>query len=309
MSPQISTAPATDGGVAGLRDLRQASGLTAPELAGLVSVSCGAVHRWERRERLPGPHHVRALADALGVSMREVSRFFDAARTPTPPPTGLRGTALRGLRRARGLSGARLGLLVQVPASTVYNWEAGRCRIPLGHLRPLAAALDLEPALLCSLLRRGPVTATERPRPMGRLAVLRARHGLSQARAAASLGVSRSTLRLWEGGERPPLFAIRALAGLYGVPTSRVAEVAGVDFPRHLDPSTWRPGDLPVVLRVLREWSGLTQRAVGEHCGATQSTVRAWENGRTQPTAQFRHNLERVHRLPGGALLGAYRAR
>jgi transcriptional regulator with XRE-family HTH domain len=291
-----------------LRALRHASGLTATELARLVSVDPASVLRWERRERLPGPHHVRALARTLDVPPQQVSGFFDAARTPAPPQTGLRGTTLRGLRRARGLTGAELGRLVDVPASTVYNWEAGRSRIPHSRVAGIARALGVPADRLVALLRNAPVADVRRHLPRSPVAILRARRGLSQARAAERLGVSRSTLRQWEAGRPPTLAAVRAMAALYGVPTVRVAEACGVAFPRHLDPSSWRPGDLPGVLRTLREWSGLTQRALGELCGARVTTVRAWENARHQPTARLRLNLEEVLRLPPGALLLAYAA-
>ena len=96
------------------------------------------------------------------------------------------------------------------------------------------------------------------------------------------------------------------MAGLYDLPISHVANAAGVAFPSELDPSTWSPGQLPCLLRVLRDWSGLTQRALAVRVGAAVATVRGWESGRTQPGDRLRRRLEQVYRLPDGALLAAY---
>lgn len=43
--------------------------------------------------------------------------------------------------------------------------------------------------------------------------------------------------------------------------------------------ATWRAP----VLRVLRQWNGLTQAQVARRCEASTDSVRAWERGRQQP--------------------------
>lgn len=287
-----------------LRTLRRASGLSARELADLVAVGRTSIHRWERRERLPGPHHIHALARALGAPTASVAGFFDDAREPVAV-AGLRAPGLRTVRRVRGLSAARLADLVGVPAHTVYNWESGRARVPDDLVPTLATALGIDARRLPDVVRRpARVTPDETPRPP--LAVLRLRRGLSQVRAAEALGICRSTLRLWEDGSTPSLDSLRRMAGVYGVPVSRVAVAAGVQFPRELDPTTWTSGDLPAVLRVLRSWSGLTQQELASRCGSRTSTVRTWESGRCRPGAEFRTRLEALYRLQPGALLNAY---
>jgi transcriptional regulator with XRE-family HTH domain len=67
--------------------------------------------------------------------------------------------------------------------------------------------------------------------------------------------------------------------------------------PAHLDRATWRRGDLPLVLRELRLWSGLTQRQLGAAVGVTSLTVSAWEQGRRRPRRGSLDRLQRV--LPG----------
>lgn len=297
---------AADGGGDYLRKLRGTRGLSALQLAHRLSVTPGTVHRWERRERLPGPRHVVALAEVLEVPTRQVARFFDEARTPSAPISGLPGYALRELRLGRGLTAAQVAAGLPVPAHTIYNWERGGCRIPLNLLDQLAHVLDVHPKWLVVALRGGGVVRRPRTRHVSPMALMRIRMGISQAAAAERMGVSRSLLGQWERGGRPNLFAIRAAASLYAVSPSQVARASGVTLPRELDLATWASGQLPAILRVLRHWSGITKRALAERCGAAVDTVRAWENGRTQPSCNFRRHLEHLYRLPTDALLAAY---
>jgi transcriptional regulator with XRE-family HTH domain len=126
---------------------------------------------------------------------------------------------------------------------------------------------------------------------------------------AARIGAGRHSVSAWERGQRPPLAAVRLLAGVYGVPVARVARAAGVTPPRLLDRRTWAPGDLPGVLETVRLWAGLTQAEVAERLMCSASSVRGWENGRGVPGRALRQRLERLYGLPEGELLRAYPAR
>ncbi|WP_170219204.1 helix-turn-helix domain-containing protein [Nocardioides litoris] len=224
-----------------------------------------------------------------------------------PAPTvdaSVPGRSLRPLRVAAGVPVTRLAAAAEVRAATVYNWEAGRARIPRSAVPALAGALGVPPEALRRLLRT-PLRAPE-PAPASPLRRLRLRSGLSQEVVASRVGSTRHTVGSWEGGTPPPLVMLRRLASAYGVPVATVAEAAGVEPPRELDPRRWRVGDLPAVLRTWRSWAGLTQRELGDLLGCTTDAVRGWEAGRGVPSARNRARLERVHRLPVGALLAAY---
>lgn len=289
-----------------LRSRRVLLALSAAELAVDLGVHPTSIHRWERRERLPGPTHIVQIARRLQLPTQEVARFFDAVRpAPAGPPPGVRGTGLRSLRRRAGLGAARIADVLGVPTSSVYNWEAGRARIPDRYLAPIASLLGLTPGGLRESLRAAPPEPVG-PEPARGLRRLRLRSGLSQARVAELIGISRRTLGAWERGARPPLHAIRRLAETYGVCVSDVAAAAGVTGPRWLDRRTWQPGDLPHVLRVLREWSGLTQRELAERIGCSRDATRAWESGRGTPRRPLRQRLEQVYGLPPDTLLVAY---
>jgi transcriptional regulator with XRE-family HTH domain len=289
-----------------LREHRLHHRLSPDELATRIGVHPTTVLRWERGDRLPGPSHLKALAGELGLETAEVAGFFDAFRTSTPraPTNALPARSLRVLRHRAQVPAVRLAETVGVPPATVYNWEAGRARLPLEHLPKLARVLRLDLDALRDLIARPPAKAARRP--PGPLRRMRHRTGLTQAVVARRIGTSRHLVGSWERGEqRPPLSAVRRLAGVYGMPVSAVARAAGVRPPELLDPRSWSPGDFPAALRVLRQWSGLRQRDVAERCGCSVAAVRAWEAGRGVPLPARRRRLEEIFGLRPDALVRA----
>jgi transcriptional regulator with XRE-family HTH domain len=65
------------------------------------------------------------------------------------------------------------------------------------------------------------------------------------------------------------------------VPVSRLAAAAGVTAPP------------------------LTQREAARRCGLHPTSLKAWEAGRTVPSARSRRRLEELYGLPDSALLAA----
>ncbi len=288
-----------------LRDERLRRELSASDVALRLSVHPASVLRWERRERLPGPVHLTGLARTLALDTQVVAGFFDEVRpAPGGPGPGARGQALRALRRAADVSVRTIARRLGVLPATVYNWEAGRARVPQSQLGPLAGVLGLEERRLVALLDLAP--AAPRRQPASALRRLRRRTGLTQDQVARRIGTTRRRLGTWERGMRPPLWAVRRLAHTYGVPVATVAREAGVHAPPLLDARRWQAGDLPDVLRTLRQWCGLTQGDLAERCGCHTSTVRGWESGRTLPSRRSRERLEQVHGLRRDALLAAW---
>lgn len=287
-----------------LREHRRHRALATGTLARDLDVHPTSLLRWERRERLPGPQHVTALARALELETAAVARFFDEARPDPAPADGVRGHGLRAVRTRVGLTVREVSLRVDVRPSTVYNWEAGRARIPAATLPVLADMLGTDVPGLVDSLRSAPVV--HRTAPSSELRRLRRRTGLSQEVVAARIGTTRHRIGTWERGGLPPLWAVRRMAAVYGVPVSRVARAAGVTAPPLLDPRAWSPGDLPGALVALRAWSGLTQRELAERGGWHPTSVRAWERGRDCPAPRTRSRLEELYGLAHGALLSAY---
>jgi transcriptional regulator with XRE-family HTH domain len=55
-----------------LKDLRESKRLTQTELAAAVGVTAQAVYAWERGEYGPTFVNIRAMADTLGVEIKDV---------------------------------------------------------------------------------------------------------------------------------------------------------------------------------------------------------------------------------------------
>jgi transcriptional regulator with XRE-family HTH domain len=58
-----------------LIELRKKKKFTQQRLAILVGVDVRSIRRWEKGERYPGPQEMQALAQALGVPIRELVTF------------------------------------------------------------------------------------------------------------------------------------------------------------------------------------------------------------------------------------------
>ncbi|WP_447007289.1 helix-turn-helix domain-containing protein [Saccharothrix isguenensis] len=282
-------------------------GLTSREVAERIGVTPACLLRWERRQRTPAPVLASALAEVLRLDRDRVTAFF--AEGPEHPSIDdtLPGRGLRALRGDRGVPARHIADALGVTVRMVYNWERGGSRLPARLLAPLAECLGTNPDGLARTLRGSPRGARPVVRLSGDLARLRARAGCSQAKVADLLGVSRTTLRGWERGEAvPPWPAIRQLAALYEVSVSALATAARAGKPGFLSPETWRQGDLSEVLRLLRQWNGLTQAQVAQRCATSTDSVRGWEHGRQHPGPYSRRRLEALYRLEADSLLRAY---
>ena len=265
-----------------------------------MGVAYGAIGRWERGERRPNATH-RAL---LALLLDQTDQELGLVPCDPKPSRGYRGHGLRQLRLDRGLTAARLAARIGVPAHTIYNWERGGARIPAGLIASVADALSRTEEGLIQRLHDAPATVMNlNPRPVTPLARLRVAAGLSQTAAARKLSCSRSSLRAYERGSPPPLAVIRRMAIVFGVPTGRIAAVTRVGCPSGLFPEKWQPGELPLILRALRAWTGGTQAELAGRLGVSTAAVRSWEIGRHKPVARTTHQIEAEYALPPGSLL------
>ncbi|MBA4025047.1 MAG: transcriptional regulator [Gordonia sp.] len=140
------------------------------------------------------------------------------------PRGGVAGFSPDALRRAiqkAGLTVDELGGLIDVSRQAIEAWLRSETVPSPKSLRKAAEALDVDPSSLTLNNSRS-----------AQLADLRVRAGLSQAAAAVQAGISATTLRQAERGQRKTLDPdlAHALAHAYGVSVDEVMtawEVAG----------------------------------------------------------------------------------
>lgn len=68
-----------------LKKLREAAGLTQPELSRRMSVGIRIISDWESGAKIPRFDNAIALANELGVSLEELARAMNLETIKNPP--------------------------------------------------------------------------------------------------------------------------------------------------------------------------------------------------------------------------------
>jgi transcriptional regulator with XRE-family HTH domain len=207
-----------------LRDERHARGLSQAAAVQLLDVGQATYASWETGRCAPGEAHHGAIAAFLGITADAVSAMCEVPFTvdvSTWPPLG---QIVGRQREQRQLRRSDLAELIGVATSTIAAWELGS-RVPAAdHLRRLAAALDLELAVLAASLPQ-----RDDRSPLGELIVARRRElGIRSADVARRAGTSETVISRWVNGRhRPAAASLRRLAHALELPFSTVAAAAG----------------------------------------------------------------------------------
>jgi transcriptional regulator with XRE-family HTH domain len=206
-----------------LREERGARGMSQATTVRLLDVAQATYASWETGRCSPAEQHYDAIASFLGVDVEEVTGMCEVPFTvdsSTWPPLGQivgRRRELRQLRRAD------LAEQVGVAASTIAAWELGSRAPGPDHLRRLAAALDVELAVLAAS-----VPQREGRTALGELIVSRRRElGIRSADVARRAGTTETVISRWVNGHHRPVAAsIRRLAHALDLPVATVAAAA-----------------------------------------------------------------------------------
>jgi len=206
-----------------LREERRARGISQATAVWLLDVAQATYASWETGRCSPAEQHHEAIASFLGIGVEEVTAMCEVpftVDTSTWPPLGQIVGHQRELRQLRR---AEVAEQLGVAASTIAAWELGS-RVPgADHLRRLAAALDLEPAVLAAS-----VPQREDRTPLGELIVSRRRElGIRSADVARRAGTSETVISRWVNGHHQPVAAsLRRLAHALDLPFATVAAAA-----------------------------------------------------------------------------------
>jgi transcriptional regulator with XRE-family HTH domain len=158
-----------------------------------------------------------AMARHSGVPPEAKKWLANLAASPTMPE------ALKKIREALGMSQRKLGQELGVTDAMVCEWEKGTRR--------------MSERALCALIRLAKKKGVDvsnpqapAPRPSGNaLRNLRQSMGLSRAEMGGLLGLSETSVRLYEGRDKPPEAVLTRIADVIARPslTSRVALKTG----------------------------------------------------------------------------------
>jgi transcriptional regulator with XRE-family HTH domain len=252
---------------------------------------------WELGSVCPQPLQLRVLAEALGADQDAVRALAGPDRVRTIRTSGGQDASpLCRARLAAGLTMTQVARKTGVVPATVSRWENG-VRTPSPEARArLTRALRVTPEELSVML------AGSRPRRsdgvlLPGLGQLRRELGLTQRAFRSAIGIGPSAANAWEHGRvRVPIGRLASVAGALGVDPQAVVAAAS-------RPPRNRAEDRP--LTRLRRATGLTQREMAHHLGASVRSVAHWEAGtRTLPWSVARR-LAALLRVPLPTVLRA----
>ncbi len=122
--------------------------------------------------------------------------------------------------------------------------------------------------------------------------------GITQRQLGRHLGASQTTISAWEAGARPGRSWHAPLARALRWDVESLCAALGVTEPTRPDVARRGPGDLPAVLRELRESSGLSRAQMGRCVGVDPRTVGKWESGSGRPSARSLRRLAALFGVP-----------
>jgi len=226
---------AHDGDVAitaGLRELREARGLSIAEMVRSIGISRQTLWRLETgRTRLTGlmASKIAGVFQVAPGALREVRQDGTVAHghlagvaQELAASEGLPG--LKWARLRRGWSLRQLAARVGASTIRLVRWERGETTARAGTVRQLAVALEVEARELTEVPPNAVARALDsravEPHEWGtRLQELRAARGLTQRALATRAGVSREVIGYVERGRRRPQpRTMRALSQALGIP-------------------------------------------------------------------------------------------
>ena len=121
-----------------IRNYRRLRRMMVPEAA---DAACVSTHVWRRWEESSGPVWDEAhayIADALGISVDQITASLHAANNPQRF-----GAWIKETRDTLCMPDTVFAVRMRVTVATVGRWETGKSRFPQSRIARLARAFDL----------------------------------------------------------------------------------------------------------------------------------------------------------------------
>jgi transcriptional regulator with XRE-family HTH domain len=225
-----------------------------------------------------------AYAEALSTTV-EVVRDWLRTYPESPRDTIGRLPGLRDAMAERGYAAEDLARASGVSTARAEEWVRGRRSLP-GSVVPVVSDL------LGTDVMKARSSLVRSDRPTSGLASLRAARGLTQAELGQTMGVSASTVGMWEiGRARPNALRLRMLSASLRVDIAVVAATLHVTPPRASRKEELLGLPLGPRLKALRRETGFDCEQVARIIGVRGSTIRRWESGATEPGERLRRRL------------------
>lgn len=210
------------------KSLRQKNGLTQVELAKKLNINQATVSKWEKGKSIPDIMTLKDLSNLFEVSI-ETLLVFNANNAEqkkiedlTPQQTFMIGEKIKEYRKKRDLSQRDFAKLLKVANGTISLWE-NNLRVPdLDTIKDISAVLEVPIHELLGLENTAknqeiPEVSTSSLKH-NQIKELRKEKNITQNQLATAIGVSRSSVAMWETNNTQPDFdLIKKLADYFGV--------------------------------------------------------------------------------------------
>lgn len=206
------------------------------------------------------------------------------------------GAHLETFRRQAGLRRVDLADRLGVSEETVRLWERGAVQPSEPHLVRLIPLLAVEAA---SWDPGAPAerTGDDERDLAGRLLAERRHRGLTQAAAAATLGVPQSTYSSWESRRATPSPTRAAeIAEYLGADRAAIDALLAASVPIEVDSERWPP--LGQLIGARREALQLSRQTLAEMVGVSCRTISNWELGHRRPSPRHLRALATALEIP-----------
>ncbi len=206
-----------------LKELRKKNNISQQKLASLLNVHQTAISQWETDRTSMDLDTAKKVAKIFNVSVDyllgcENAEWSTAEKSVSRAPDCDKLERLKVLRKRRGISQRDLAVALHVSPNTLNQWERGKREPSFDSVSVIADYFDVSGDFLLGRDKSPCASDSKNANIMLKLKELRTKDAISQTTFANILGVSRSTVAMWETDKsQPDLDFVVKIADYFGV--------------------------------------------------------------------------------------------